>query len=107
MFAFNPLASILSNNRLDETNNVSWKRNLNIVLTYEGIIWVTLEPLHVAPTESLTPEERADYEAWRKDDDKARMYILASLNEVLQCDAPNSGCPLTTRQPAETLVNVG
>ena len=23
------------------------------------------------------------------------------------CDAPNPGCPLTTRQPAETLVNVG
>ena len=38
MSAFNPLASILSNNRLDETNYVSWKRNLNIVLTCEGII---------------------------------------------------------------------
>ena len=23
------------------------------------------------------------------------------------CDAPKSGCPLTTRQPAETLVDVG
>ena len=23
------------------------------------------------------------------------------------CDAPKPGCPLTTRQPAETLVNVG
>ena len=84
MSAFNPLASILFNNRLDGTNYVSWKRNLNIVLTCEGIIWVTLESLHVAPTESSTPEKRADYEAWRKDDEKARMYILASLNEVLQ-----------------------
>ena len=84
MSAFNPLASILSNNRLDGTNYMSWKRNLNIVLTCEGIIWVTLEPLHVAPIESSTLEERADYEAWRKDDEKARMYILASLNEVLQ-----------------------
>ena len=35
-------------------------------------------------TKSLTPEERVDYEAWRKDDEKARMYILSSLNEVLQ-----------------------
>ena len=84
MSVFNPLASILSNNRLDGTNYVSWKRNPNIVLTCEGIIWVTLESLHVAPTESSTPEERADYEASRKDDEKARMYILASLNEVLQ-----------------------
>ena len=63
---------------------MSWKRNLNIILTCESIIWVTLESLHVAPTESSTPKERADYEAWRKDDEKARMYILASLNEVLQ-----------------------
>ena len=84
MPAFNPLASILSNNRLDGTNYVSWKRNLNIVLTCEGIIWVTLESLHVAPTKRSTPEERGDNEAWRKDDEKARMYILASLNEVLQ-----------------------
>ena len=45
---------------------------------------MTLEPLHVAPTESSAPKERANYEAWRNDDDKARMYILASLNEVLQ-----------------------
>ena len=45
---------------------------------------MTLESLHVAHTDSSTPEERADYEAWRKDDEKARMYILASLNEVLQ-----------------------
>ena len=82
MSTFNPLASILFNNRLDGTNYVSWKRNLNIVLTCEGIIWVTLESLHA--TESSTPEERANYEAWRKDDEKARMYILASLNEVLQ-----------------------
>ena len=84
MYAFNPLASIMSNNRLDGTNYVSWKRNLNIVLTCESIIWVTLEPLHVEPTKSSTSEERADYEAWRKDDEKARMYILAYLNEVLQ-----------------------
>ena len=61
--AFNPLASILSNNRLDGTNYVSWKRNLNSILTCEGIIWVTLELLHVAPTKSSTLEERADYEA--------------------------------------------
>ena len=84
MSAFNPLASIISNNKLDGTNYVSWKRNLNIVLTCEGIIWVTLKPLHVAPTKSSTLEEIGDYEAWRKDDEKARMYILASLNEVLQ-----------------------
>ena len=80
MSAFNSLASIISNNMLDGANYVSWKRNLNIVLTCEGIIWETLEPL----TESSTPEERADYEAWRKDDEKARMYILGSLKEVLQ-----------------------
>ena len=52
MFVFNPLASIISHKRLDGTNYVSWKRNLNIVLSREGIIWVTLELLHVAPTKS-------------------------------------------------------
>ena len=52
MSAFNPLTSIISNSLLDGINYVSWKRNLNIVLTCEGIIWVTLDSLHVAPTES-------------------------------------------------------
>ena len=28
-------------------------------------------------------------------------------NKYIYCDAPNPGGPLTTRQPAETLVNVG
>ena len=41
---------------------------------------MTLESLHVAPTESSTLEETADYEVWRKDDEKARMYILASIH---------------------------
>ena len=83
MSSFNPLASIISN-MLDGTNYVSWKRNLNIVLTCKGIILVTLEPPHVETIESSTLEEKANYDAWRKDDKKARMYISTSLNEVLQ-----------------------
>ena len=34
------------------------------------------------------------------------MFNKSSAYEV-NCDAPNPGGPLTTRQPAETLVNVG
>ena len=33
--------------------------------------------------------------------------FCAELEIKNYCDAPNPGCPLTTRQPAETLVNVG
>ena len=57
---FNLLASIISNNKIDGTNYVSWKTNLNIVLTCEGMIWVTLELHFVAPTKSSKPKERAD-----------------------------------------------
>ena len=38
--------------------------------------------------------------------DEQTMVKLKQSNED-KCDAPKSGCPLTTRQPAETLVNVG
>ena len=34
------------------------------------------------------------------------LYVPSRF-ELFLCDAPNPGGPLTTRQPGETLVNVG
>ena len=38
--AFNPLAIILKENKLDGTNYIDWKRNLDIVLTVEDYKFV-------------------------------------------------------------------
>ena len=35
------------------------------------------------------------------------MWTFVLSYTLARCDAPNPGGPLTTRQPAETLVNVG
>ena len=35
IMSFNPLAVILKENKLDGTNYIDWKRNLDIVLTTE------------------------------------------------------------------------
>ena len=40
----------------------------------------------------------------RRADRKATSDASVSMTELI-CDAPNPGGPLTTRQPAETLVN--
>ncbi|KAL6566068.1 hypothetical protein OROGR_001683 [Orobanche gracilis] len=84
MISFNPLAVILKENKLDGTNFADWKRNLDIVLTAEGHKFVLIEENPLDPEADATPEELAEYRKWKKSDEMARCYILASLTNVLQ-----------------------
>ena len=59
---FNPLAIILSQNKLTGPNYVEWNRNLDIVLTVEGYKFVLSQPCPDLPRTSAPPEELATYE---------------------------------------------
>ncbi|KAH0715227.1 hypothetical protein KY284_008132 [Solanum tuberosum] len=83
MSHFNPLSSILNQNKLEGPNYVDWKRNLDIVLTSEGFKYVFVEECPIKPTDA-TDEEIKAYEKWVKADEMARCYILASILNVLQ-----------------------
>ena len=76
---FNPLATILNQNKLVESNYVHWKRNLDIVLTASGY-------KHVIPTDCpREPKDQKDiYTKWLKDDEMAKYYMQASMPSVLQ-----------------------
>ena len=81
---FNPLAIILSQNKLIGPYYVEWNQNLDIVLTAEGYKFVLSQPCPDLPGASAPPEELAAYERWTKANEMTRCYILASIDGVLQ-----------------------
>lgn len=83
MSSFNPLTSILNQNKLEGPNFVGWKRNLDIVLTAEGFKFVLVEECPIKPADPTDDEIKA-YDKWVKADEMARCYILASMANVLQ-----------------------
>ena len=52
--AFNPLVVILKENKLDETNYIDWKRNLDIILTAENYKIVLTDLSPPKPHEGVT-----------------------------------------------------
>ncbi|KAH0730272.1 hypothetical protein KY289_001460 [Solanum tuberosum] len=83
MSHFNPLSSILNQNKLEGPNYVDWKRNLDIVLTSEGYKFILVEEFPIKSADP-TNEEVEAYDKWVKADEMARCYILASMANVLQ-----------------------
>ena len=81
---FNPLATILNQNKLMGSNYVDWKRNLDIVLTASGYKYVLTKPPLDEPVSDAPQEEKDHYAKWAKDDEMARCYIQASMSSVLQ-----------------------
>ena len=80
---FNPLATILNQNKLVGSNYVDWKRNLDIVLTASGYKYVlTMSPLD-EPVLDAPQEEKDHYAKWTNDNEMAKCYIQASMSSVL------------------------
>ncbi|KAH0673015.1 hypothetical protein KY284_024102 [Solanum tuberosum] len=65
MSHFNPLSSILNQNKLEGPNYVDWKRNLDIVLTSEGYKFVLVEECPIKSADP-TDEEVQAYDKWVK-----------------------------------------
>ena len=82
--SFNPLAVILKENKLDGTNYIDWKRNLDIVFTVEDSKFVLTDLCPPKPHEGATEEEAMPYEKWVKADKMSRCYILATMSNILQ-----------------------
>ncbi|KAM3282025.1 hypothetical protein P3S67_027672 [Capsicum chacoense] len=83
MSSFNPLTSILDQNKLEVPNYVDWKHNLDIVLTAGSFKFVLVEECPIKSAE-LTDDDTNSYDKWVKVDEMTRCYILASMKNVLQ-----------------------
>ena len=84
MASFSPLIAILNQNKLIGPNYVDWKRNLDIVLIAKEHKFVLSEPCPDFPAVDASSEERQQYDRWRKSNEMAKCYILASISNVLQ-----------------------
>ena len=82
--AFNPLATILTQNKLTGNNFIDWKRNLDIDLTAEDHVYVLTTPCPKEPVAGAMAATRREFEKWRKSNGMARCYMLASMAGVLQ-----------------------
>ena len=81
--SFNPLSVILKENKLTGPNYIDWKRNLNLVLTAEEYKFV-LTDVCPPPLDSDSLKEKVEaYQSWRKAEEMARCYILASMSNIL------------------------
>ena len=84
MGSFSPLMVILKENKLTGPNYIDWKRNLDIVLTVEEYKYVLVEECPPKPDANSDEEVKEAYKKWKKADEMARCYILASMSNVLQ-----------------------
>ena len=82
--SFNPLSVILKENKLTGPNYIDWKRNLNLVLTAQEYKYVLTDVCPPPPGSDSSKEDVEAYESWRKVDEMARCYILASMSNILQ-----------------------
>ena len=82
--AFNPVVVILKENKLDGTNYIDWKRNLDIVLTVENYKFVLTDLCPPKPHEGATEQEAKPYKKWAKADEMLWCYTLASMLNILQ-----------------------
>ena len=62
MASFSPLVTILNQNKLNRSNSVNWKRNLDIVLTVEEHKYVLTQPCPSFPSLNAPPEEKQRYD---------------------------------------------
>ena len=81
---FNPLPTILNQNKLVGSNYVDWKWNLDIVLTASKYKYVLTKPSLDEPVPDAPQEEKDHYAKWTNDDEMVRCYIHASMSSVLQ-----------------------
>ena len=83
MFVFSPLTTIFTQNKLTRNNYVELKRNLDIMLTAEDLIYILTSPCPPKPPASATVANKHDYDKWKKSNGMARCYMFASMAGVL------------------------
>ncbi|TYK23823.1 gag/pol protein [Cucumis melo var. makuwa] len=77
------IVQLLPSKKLNDNNYAAWKSNLNTILVVDDLRFVlTVEcPQTSAFNANRTSQEA--YDRWVKANEKARVYILASMSDVL------------------------
>ena len=94
------IIALLKNEKLTGKNYTTWKSNLNTILVVYDLRFVLMEECPPVPARNAPQTVRDAYDRWTKANDKARVYILASLSDVL---AKKHEAMVTARMIMESL----
>ncbi|XP_022156751.1 uncharacterized protein LOC111023591 [Momordica charantia] len=75
--------ALLAAKKLNDKNYTQWKTNLNTILVVDDLRFVLTEKCPQAPTSNAARASQDAYDRWIKANDKAKIYILATISNVL------------------------
>ncbi|TYK05765.1 gag/pol protein [Cucumis melo var. makuwa] len=77
------IVQLLAFEKLNDDNYAAFKSNLNIILVVDDLRFVLTEECPQTPASNANRASRKAYDRWIKANEKARVYILASMSDVL------------------------
>ncbi|KAA0050233.1 gag/pol protein [Cucumis melo var. makuwa] len=79
----NSIVQLLASQKLNGDNYATWKSNLNKILVIDDLRFVLTEERPQTPASNANQNVREAYDRWVKANEKARVYIFASMSDVL------------------------
>ncbi|XP_050947436.1 uncharacterized protein LOC127151492 [Cucumis melo] len=79
----NSIVQLLASQKLNGDNYTTWKPNLNTILVVNDLRFVLTEECPQAPASTANRNVREAYDRWVKANEKARVYIIANMSDVL------------------------
>ncbi|KAA0042194.1 Retrovirus-related Pol polyprotein from transposon TNT 1-94 [Cucumis melo var. makuwa] len=77
------IIALLKKDQLIDENYATWKSKLDMILVIANLCFVLMEECPPFPTQNASQSVRDVYDRWIKANDKARLYILASMSNIL------------------------
>ncbi|KAA0047871.1 gag/pol protein [Cucumis melo var. makuwa] len=77
------IVQLLASEKLNGDNYATWKSNLNTILVVDDLRFVLTEECSQTSASNAYRTSQKAYDRWIKTNEKARVYILASMSDVL------------------------
>ncbi|KAA0058365.1 gag/pol protein [Cucumis melo var. makuwa] len=94
------IIALLKKDQLTGENYATWKLKLNMILVITDLRFVLIEECPPFPSQNASQSVKDGYDCWTKANDKARLYILASMSNIL---SKKHGIMVTARQIMKSL----
>ena len=91
---------LLASDKLNRDNYGKWKSNLNTILVMDDLRFVLMEGCPPVPDSTANRNVQDAYDRWIRANDKARVYILATISDVLSKKHENM---VTTKEVMDLL----
>ena len=78
------IAQLLASEKLNGDNYATWKSNLNTILVVDDLRFVLTEKCPQTPASNANQTSQKADDRWVKANEKARVYILASMTDVIE-----------------------